>query len=308
MKLLFFIRTIDLTRRTFTFEEDRVGELHELIFCRNGRGTLRASAGDGGRTDGYNAAGARGSAAGARDSTGGAEHENIAEGHLLFNPTGRLTGFSDGLSVTQVLFSEELFSPSVAMDKEALYVLGLIKVHARTRNSIALSNIGTERMVSLLDAMSWEFQNRYRGYSWAIRLKLVELLITVMRDPRFNIAIRGLKPLSNTRIQDAVLYVNAEFMNPISVEDVLEACALSRSHFHALFKQETGRTFVDYLNMLRSEKAGDMLATSDAEIIDIAGQCGFNNLSHFYHVFRRHTGYSPKQYRETVSGRQSVGL
>lgn len=281
MKLLFFIRKIDLAGRTFSFEEERAADLHELIFCQSGCGRLR---------------GLEGARDSDRPNCGSAA---ISPGHLLFNPEGRLSGDSKELSVFQILFSEELFSPDVPLEKEALYVLGLVKLHARRRNSIALSNIGSERMNALMAAMSWEFQNRYRGYSWAIRLKLVELLITVMRDPRFNIAIKGLKPLSNSRIQDAVLYVNAEFMNPISVEDVLEACALSRSHFHALFKQETGETFVDYLNGLRCDRAAELLTTRDEPIIDIASQCGFNNLSHFYHVFRRKTGSSPKRYRES---------
>ena len=294
MKLLFFIRNIDLAGRGFQFDDERVGDLHELVYCREGAGTL-AAGGSGREGAGSPAAGGSGAPSTAGATTG------IGVGHLLFNPRGRLTAAPSGMSISQILFSEELFSPSVPMDKEALYVLGLIKLHARRQNLIALSRIGSERMTTLMDAMLWEFQNRYRGYSWAIRLKLVELLITVMRDSRFNISIKSLKPLANSRIQDAVLYVNAEYMNPITVDDVLESCALSRSHFHALFKQETGRTFVDYLNGLRCERAAELLATSEKPIIEVAGESGFNNLSHFYHLFRRMKGMSPRSYRTSVT-------
>ncbi len=270
MKLLFFIRTIDFSRRTTGWEHVPAERTtHELLFCRRGSGAL----------------------------VNGDTTTRLEAGSLMFNPRGKLVSDEEPLSVVQVLFSEDLFSPSVHMDKEALYVLGLIKLHAPKQNSITLSRIGTERMNTLADAMLWEFQNRYRGYSWALRLKLVELLITVMRDKQFKIPIRGLKPLSSTRIQDAVSYLDTEYMNPISVEDVLNACGLSRSHFHALFKQETGKTFVQYLSELRCAKAAELLATTDQPIIDVALECGFRNLSHFYHVFKRETNTSPKQYR-----------
>ncbi|TVQ36327.1 MAG: AraC family transcriptional regulator [Spirochaetaceae bacterium] len=269
MKLLFFIRNIDLDNRTFGWEGAGGAWVHELVFCRTGHGEL----------------------------VGGRAKITVTTGNLLFNPKGRLVAREGPMTVAQVLFSEELFSPSVHMDREAFYVLGLIKLHSRKQNLIALSKAGAERTASLLDAMLWEFQNRYRGYSWAIRLKLIELLITLMRDSQFKISIKGLKPLSSSRIQDAVLYLNTDYMNKITVDDVLDACGLSRSHFHALFKQETGRTFVDYLSWLRCNRAAELLATTDSTILDIALDCGFNNLSHFYHVFKREKRVSPGRYR-----------
>jgi AraC-like DNA-binding protein len=269
MKLLFFIRDIEVSTRSFGAEHDSGDMIHELVFCTSGEGVLETPEG----------------------------RIHVSGGSLLFDPQGKLLGVDTRIRVFQVLFSEELFSPSVHMDKEALYVLGVIKLHAKKQNLIDLSRIGTERMNTLLEAMLWEFQNRYRGYSWAIRLKLVELLITVIRDARFTISIKGLKPLSNTRIQDAILYVNADYTNPITVDDVLASCGLSRSHFHALFKQETGRTFVEYLLSLRCAKAAELLMTTDSTILDIALASGFNNLSHFYHVFKRFKGVSPRKFR-----------
>jgi AraC-like DNA-binding protein len=278
MRLLFFIRSMDIQQRIFKAEDERrrsAGyDVHELLFCRAGTGRL----------------------------TGEDTDAELSAGSLLFNPKGTVNAIDKTISVVQVLFSEQLFSASVHTEKEALYVLGLVKLHARKQNLIALSKVGAERIVTLLDAMLWEFQNRYRGYSWAIRLKLIEFLITLMRDTQFKISIKGLKPFSSSRIQDAVLYLNTDFMNPISVDDVLDACGLSRSHFHALFKQETGRTFVDYLSWLRCTRAAELLVATDRTILDIAMECGFRNLSHFYHVFKRETGTSPRRYRLQSTG------
>jgi AraC-like DNA-binding protein len=279
MRLLFFIRRIRASTRSFAPERDGERGLIELLFVRSGNGRLVSAE----RTVPLNA------------------------GDLLFNPTGRLVATERPLELVQILFSEELFSRSVHTEKEALYVLGIVKIHARQRNLITLSKIGAERMGILLDAMLWEFRNRYRGYAWALRLKLIELLITVMRDKNFRISVNGLKPFANTRIQDVTLYLAADYMNPIAVEDVLRTCALGRSQFHALFKRETGKTFTEYLQGVRCEKAAELLAGSDRTIEDIASSCGFANLSHFYHVFKRQMGTSPKRYRLSSPNQETAG-
>ncbi|MFP4563406.1 MAG: helix-turn-helix transcriptional regulator [Spirochaetia bacterium] len=253
-------------------------KVHQLFFLRSGKGVLTSL--------------------GKPDSSGG--KLQLRPGDLIFNPEGRLTSDGGTLRGVQIIFSEELFSPAESMDREALYVLGIIKLYAKQINRIGLSKIGTERVTSTLENMLWEFQERRRGYSWALRLKLIELLITVIRDKEFRIPLRGLKPLSNTYIQDVILYLNTEYMNQVTVEDILEICPLSRSHFHALFKQETGQTFIDYLTDLRCDRAADLLATTEKPIIDIAMESGFNNLSHFYHTFKERHEMSPKAYRNSV--------
>ncbi|MFA6508446.1 MAG: AraC family transcriptional regulator [Treponemataceae bacterium] len=269
VKLLFFIRVIETANRLFGPENSADHRINELLFIRSGKGRLVS-----------------------QDKS-----VPLKSGDLLINPEGRLVGADGPLILVQILFSEDLFAPSVHIDREALYVFGIVKIHARKQNLIALSKIGSERMNILLDNMLWEFRNRYRGYSWALRLKLIELLITVMRDTRFKIPVKGLKPFSNTRIQDVILYLHTEYVNPIAVEDVLGTCALGRSQFHALFKAETGQTFTEYLAGVRCDKAAELLVNSDRTILDIAVSCGFNNLSHFYHVFKKKKGASPKKYR-----------
>jgi AraC-like DNA-binding protein len=278
VKLLFFIRSIVASGRLFGPDREADRNIVELVFVRAGEGSLVSA----GRTTA------------------------LRPGSLLFNPAGRLVGTNGHLNLVQILFSEDLFSSSVHMEKEALYVLGLVKIHTRQRNLIGLSKVGTERMTILLDAMLWEFRNRYRGYSWALRLKLIELLITVMRDKNFTIPVRSLKPFTNTRIQDVILYLHADYMNPIAVEDVLRTCALGRSQFHALFKAETGQTFTEYLSGIRCDKAAEFLVNSERTILDIAISCGFGNLSHFYHVFKKRKGTSPKRYREAAVGRDII--
>ena len=231
----------------------------------------------------------------------------IKVGDLLFYPAGQkhAISYEVGKSVLfyQLYFAEDLFSTSVNIEKQALFILGQLKLYAKTGNQqIHLSRIGIERIIKLFESMQWEFTKRYRGYSWAIRFKLIELLLTVTRDKKFKLPIRGEmgKPLSNSHIHDVLIYLETDYMSKITVDSILRFCPLSRSHFHALFKQETGKTFIEYLNNLRCEKAAEFLVTTDDSVLEIALKSGFSNFSHFCHIFKQIMGTSPKKYKSGI--------
>jgi len=269
MKLMLFIRSFETLARLLGADQSSGQRINELVFVQSGAGRLTQS----GTTT------------------------LLQAGDLLINPMGRMDAEQGPVKIVQLLFSETLFSSAVHMDREALHDFGVIKIHARSRNRIRLSSIGTERVGKLLENMEWEYKHKYRGYSWALRLKLIELLITVLRDPQFKIPMRGLKPVTNSRIEEVLFYLHADYMNSIRVEDALQLCGLGRSQFHAVFKTVTGLTFGSYVARLRCTKAAELLVKSNRTVLDVALACGFSNLSHFHQLFKRYMGVSPKQWR-----------
>ena len=80
--------------------------------------------------------------------------------------------------------------------------------------------------------------------------------------------------------------------------DIIAATGKSREHVCRLFKEYTGTTLNVYLNELRIEHACAMLTTTYNDIIDIALESGFDNLSTFYHLFRKVKGITPAKYRK----------
>ncbi|OJU17676.1 MAG: hypothetical protein BGN88_06065 [Clostridiales bacterium 43-6] len=97
-----------------------------------------------------------------------------------------------------------------------------------------------------------------------------------------------------------------EFYKSLSERDVfclktsaiIAATGKSREYISRLFKKAVGRTLVDYLNACRIEYAKKMLISSSSDIIEISLECGYENLSTFYHLFKSKTGISPKKYRD----------
>ncbi len=81
------------------------------------------------------------------------------------------------------------------------------------------------------------------------------------------------------------------------IEALQELACRSHEHLCHLFQKHLGTTPVNYINDIRLEYAANLLTFTDKHIIDINEDSGFNNLSHFYHLFKRKYGVSPMQYR-----------
>jgi two-component system response regulator YesN len=81
------------------------------------------------------------------------------------------------------------------------------------------------------------------------------------------------------------------------VDRVARAMYLSRAQFARRMRQETGKSFVEFLNDYRMEEAKVLLQDSDWTVRVIAGFLGFQSSTYFQTVFRRSCGLSPSQYR-----------
>lgn len=71
----------------------------------------------------------------------------------------------------------------------------------------------------------------------------------------------------------------------------------SREHVNRLLREHTGRTATETVNELRLSQAAKELRMTDHPIARIAADCGLGNLSHFYRLFDRRFGTTPRRYR-----------
>ena len=80
----------------------------------------------------------------------------------------------------------------------------------------------------------------------------------------------------------------------------LEQLGLSASHVSRTFKSFVGQSPVEYITQKRLERALLLLTQSEEKILDVAFECGFENLSYFYRCFKSFYKCSPKTYRSQV--------
>lgn len=102
---------------------------------------------------------------------------------------------------------------------------------------------------------------------------------------------------NNELIKRAMIYISRHFNEPLTLEAVASHVHLHPSYFSTVFKQSTGSSFKEHLNMLRIEESKRLLSNTDFSIIDIAIAVGFEDQSYFSKVFKKYTGSTPKQFR-----------
>ena len=92
-------------------------------------------------------------------------------------------------------------------------------------------------------------------------------------------------------------YIARNYHNRISLDDVSAYVGYSPKYFSRYFKDQTGITFVNYLNRLRIQAAKELLADPNIVIKDVAARVGFENINTFFRVFKQFEGVTPGQYR-----------
>ncbi len=97
------------------------------------------------------------------------------------------------------------------------------------------------------------------------------------------------------------------FADQSRLKTELRSLGLSRNRMSQLFLQEYGRSPSEYLSELRVAKARELLTESRYGILELALHSGYESLSAFYSQFRRLTGVSPKQYRESFPRKEERG-
>lgn len=99
-------------------------------------------------------------------------------------------------------------------------------------------------------------------------------------------------------LKKVISYILEHYDTEIHLEELSQLVNMNPQYFCRYFKKNMGKTITEYINEVRIEKAAKQIAETDCRIIDIAQNCGYDNVSYFIRRFRRMKGMTPIQYRE----------
>jgi two-component system response regulator YesN len=118
--------------------------------------------------------------------------------------------------------------------------------------------------------------------------------VLTFRDSQSQDQYKGL-------IRQAKEYIEHQFMNPeLSLNEVAAEVNLSASHFSFVFSQTSGQTFKEYLTEIRIKTARELLRMTGLRSADIGYRVGYNDPHYFSSVFKKHTGFSPIEFRSQI--------
>ncbi|WP_342575026.1 helix-turn-helix domain-containing protein [Paenibacillus sp. FSL M8-0142] len=91
-------------------------------------------------------------------------------------------------------------------------------------------------------------------------------------------------------------YVIQHVTEKVTLEEIAGYLNLNASYFSRLFKRETNQNFIEYVNMVKLEKAKQLLQKSNKSIEEISDYLGYANKSYFIKLFKREYGKTPSEY------------
>ncbi|WP_409341714.1 response regulator [Paenibacillus sp. MBLB4367] len=137
------------------------------------------------------------------------------------------------------------------------------------------------------------------------RFRDMDRLIDYVRELLTDHYTRSI-PVSAPGSQNAtflkiVAYVDTHFREDISLQSVSDQLDLNLSYVSQLFRKEGADTFLQYLTKKRIAYACELLADSSTPIQEVAEQAGYLDYFHFAKTFKKSTGQTATQYRETYA-------
>lgn len=98
-------------------------------------------------------------------------------------------------------------------------------------------------------------------------------------------------------IKEALSFIEQNFQNEISIEDIAAFCGLNRSYFGKIFRDTIGKSPQEFLMSYRMVKAAELLKLTELSIADIGNAVGYPNQLHFSRAFKNIYGVSPRNWR-----------
>lgn len=106
------------------------------------------------------------------------------------------------------------------------------------------------------------------------------------------------REVKNETFKQIIKYVNKNYTQDISINDIAARFAVNPSYLSQLFRKETNETFTEYITTMRISLAESLLKTTDFAVNEIAEKVGYKDYFYFTRVFKKVTRTTPSKYRE----------
>lgn len=204
----------------------------------------------------------------------------------------------DPVTSTIIFFSPTIIY-NVLLDDSFSY-LSLFEMAKRIRNyRIPLKPENQNRLEEQLLTINQETVKNELGSRHASLLTVHQIILDLIR-----IQMDQKPQLMETNtygpdwVKEILVYINQNLSHPLTLTELAKEALVSPSHFSRVFKQTTGLGLTVYLNNKRVIKAKELLLETNESVSFIAENCGFESMTHFHRIFKKHMDITPAQYRK----------
>lgn len=212
------------------------------------------------------------------------ENEELTTYNILFNPEfldEKLINFNDFNTLPKSYLFKNLWDDSAV--KADIHIL----------------NNEQESFDSLVLNMYHEYIKKDNAYMILLRAYLIELIVKLIRC----ISVSENQYYTDKRketVNNIITHLKENYPDCLNLDEITKKSLFSKNYFCRVFKQYTGKTVFEYLNLLRINEACNLLRISDRKLTDISLSVGFTDYKFFVYCFKRYTGKKPSEYRKSI--------
>lgn len=215
-------------------------------------------------------------------------------GDIIFIASGAphsTVSLEDGTSYGLLQFKESDYADAQTRKiiKYSLKFLGLSEEPVRI--------IRSEEIFREFERIKDEQKHQRLAYEAMIRSAVLRIIALLTREGLLCGDDNIYNSTVGQKILPALSYINENYRDDITLEDVSAVIGFNESYFCRIFKLATGATFTEYLNFVRVCKAQKLLSESSKSILDISSEVGFSSVSYFNRIFKKYRSCSPGYYR-----------
>ncbi|WP_238985076.1 AraC family transcriptional regulator [Bacillus kwashiorkori] len=202
-----------------------------------------------------------------------------------------------------ILFDQVFFKDMRLVQKEERSFIDIIS--GMEKNSLCWPEGITEKIKELIETIYKEEITKDKGYLYAIKAKMYELIVTLYRNVFNESNITEETKYANPKqlidnLNRVFSYVEEHYQRKITIDHIAHYLGFNPQYFTRYFKKLTGQTFIHFLNEYRLNKAKWILLNEDIPIIEVANKAGFNSVKTFHHLFKEKFGISPLKYKVNI--------
>ncbi len=168
------------------------------------------------------------------------------------------------------------------------------------KNHISAEEI-TGNIPRLIKKMHRKADHKEKYYKLSVKTCLQELLLCLLyyydNSSGNSTAIYDKRLIDIDKLKNTFILIMNGYNQNISLGEAARSACMSPHYFCRFFKKVTGNTFKEYLLRIRIDKAKELLLKYNMSVTEIAYTVGFENLSYFFRVFKRFTGFNPMEFK-----------
>lgn len=153
------------------------------------------------------------------------------------------------------------------------------------------------KLTALIKGIFDEMRNKKEFYKDSVRALSLSLLLEIARENEDKTKQKKTAATGKMLIKKALDYTNLYYNQAIKIEDLAEVCHMSETNFRRRFEESMNMTPVEYINLVRVQKACELMIKSNDSMTVIATKVGFPTPSTYNRNFKKIVGSSPYQWK-----------